>query len=86
MKLAIRACNSSIFSVYFPGSKSVILMKIHPAPSEVSEVKWAALRCSPNEFYSQWFAMNLENLLAPNIQGKMATNEKKKSAQAKNLV
>ena len=29
---------------YFPGFKNVFFTKIHPAPSEVGEVKWAALR------------------------------------------
>ena len=44
MKLATKTCYSSFFSVYFPDFKNVYFTKIHPAPSEVSEVKWVASR------------------------------------------
>ena len=44
MKLATKTCYSSFFSVYFPDFKNVFFTKIHPAPSEVGEDKWAASR------------------------------------------
>ena len=44
MKRATKTCYSSFFSVYFPDFKNVFFTKNPPAPSEVSEDKWAASR------------------------------------------
>ena len=44
MRLVTRACYSSFLLVYFLDVENANYMRIQPAPSEASEVKWAALR------------------------------------------